>query len=111
MGYYTRYELEIFKCEGNNVDEITEQTVDKLDEKNIINYALDENLCTYDEAKWYDHDEDMRKISSEIRDVVYKLHGEGEENGDVWDKYYLNGKSQHCYATMVIEKFDETQLT
>ena len=61
-------------------------------------------------CKWYDHEDSMRAISEAFHNVLFTLHGEGEEAGDIWDKYFLNGKMQACKAKVVIEPFDEKQL-
>lgn len=34
----------------------------------------------------------------------------GEENEDVWDTYYKNGKKQYCKAQMMIPPFNESKL-
>jgi hypothetical protein len=65
-----------------------------------------------DEAhKWYEHEVDMAKLSIAVPDVLFRLSGEGEESGDIWDKYFLNGKMQICNATVVKEPFNAAKLT
>jgi hypothetical protein len=49
-------------------------------------------------CKWYEHEEDVRKLSAEYPDVVFVLDGEGEEAGDVWRKFFLNGKLVHSWS-------------
>ena len=44
------------------------------------------------------------EISKKHPDVLFKLRGEGENSGDIWDKYYKNGKMQKCDARIVIPK-------
>ena len=63
-----------------------------------------------DETKWYYHEVHMRKISLQYPDVIFELKGEGEESGDIWVKYFVNGKMQVCNATIVFEPFDEKKL-
>jgi hypothetical protein len=63
-----------------------------------------------DETKWYEHEEHMRKISLQYPDVIFELRGEGEESGDIWVKYFVNGKMQLCAAKIVFEEFDEKKL-
>lgn len=65
-------------------------------------------VAPYGEAKWYEHEEDMLKLSNEFSKTLFKLHGEGEENGDIWDKYFLDGKMQECYAELILPPFDIT---
>ena len=45
-------------------------------------------------CKWYNHDRDMLALSKKYPDIVFQLDGEGVEAGDVWRKWYKNGKGQ-----------------
>lgn len=102
MGYYTRFELTVHEGE---VDQ--EQLLDELDA--VSTYKWDSDLIL-DEAKWYQCNEDMKKISEKYKDVVFKLHGDGEESGDVWEAYYKNGKMQFCPAMITFDQFNESNL-
>lgn len=99
MGYYTRFELEII--EGND---------------NITDYAKEiGEISGYgdvfdDEHKWYDCESDMKKISLKHPNTVFKISGEGEEQGDIWNRYFKNGKCQYSRAKIVFDGFDESQL-
>lgn len=125
MGYYTRYELEA--KEGNSyliASKMFEECnssekfyafeyalndfIENLDENSGNNFSL--FLESGEETKWYEHEEDMKFLSLQFPEVLFKLHGEGEENGDVWDKYFMNGKMQHCHAIMTIPPFDKSKL-
>lgn len=113
MGYYTQHNLEV-----RNVK--SEEEFDKLREAmflhdcpshSIIGYALDSgyyspngktaDFYSYGECKWYDHEVDMLRISREFPDMVFCLHCEGEESGDLWDDYYRNGMRSLCQAEVV----------
>lgn len=74
----------------------------------MIDYEL--RLYSDDECKWYDHEEDMILLSQEFPNVLFKLHGEGEENGDIWDKYFMDGKMQYCPAKVQCAPFDRSKL-
>ena len=125
MGYYTRYELEV--KEGNSYliaskmfeecsssdkfyafEYALEDFIKDLDEKSGNGFSL--FLESTDETKWYEHEDDMKFLSNQFPDILFKLHGEGEEKGDVWDKYFINGKMQHCHAVMTIPSFDKNKL-
>lgn len=69
-------------------------------------YALNEDGSTEDSCKWYEHDQFMLPLSADVPNVLFTLHGEGEENGDIWNKYYLNGKMQEARAKIQIAPFD-----
>lgn len=96
MGYYTRYELEV--KEGNSYlmakkmleecdnsdrfyafEETLEDFVEDLDEKAGNDFSL--SLESGGESKWYEHEEDMKFLSQQFPDILFTLHGEGEENG------------------------------
>ena len=98
MGYETFYELTIFKLR------LQEQTVfydavprDKWDEfkfeENVTKesdlwYAMREDGV---ELRWYDHEDDMKEFSKRYPNLLFKLSGTGESNGDIWIQYYHDG--------------------
>lgn len=99
MGYYTKYELETIPY-SNEAWEV-------INEDDGTYYAVQEYA---DSCKWYDHEMDMKELSKQFPNVVFKLKGEGEEAGDLWHKYFKNGKVQVCEAKIVYDKFDESKL-
>lgn len=62
------------------------------------------------EIKWYSHVSDMRVFSKLFPKVLFTLRGEGEESGDIWAKYFLDGKMQEAKAEVVIAPFDASKL-
>ena len=38
----------------------------------------------------------MMKFSKIFPNVVFKLHGDGEESDDKWNEYYHNGEVEEC---------------
>ena len=98
MGYYTHYSIHIQNYYSDQEPE--EFVAENTDYGNPFG----------DECKWYDHEEDMIKISKKYPEMVFHLHGEGEETGDIWDKHFKNGKMQVCKAKIVIPPYDENQL-
>lgn len=106
MGYYTSHTLKIH--EGNKtIQEVLEELGEEFDN---LYCAVDENGDSYDAIKWYKHEDDMRQISSRYPDLVFALHGEGEEAEDVWYEYYKNGKVQSCPAKITFDEYDEEKL-
>lgn len=103
MGYYTKHEIEIIGGSSDLICELREFSEE-------AKYALDECGKTEQECKWYSHRKELKEFSLKHPDVLFKLHGEGEENGDVWDEYFKNGKMQVCKARMVMPGFDEKLL-
>lgn len=98
MGYYTRYEL--------SQPIITEEI-----EKVIYELDIDYPLIDGDSCKWYNHEDDMRKLSLQFRDMLFELNGYGEEAGDLWIKYFKNGKMQYCPAIISFVEYDESLLS
>lgn len=54
-------------------------------------------------SKWYDHEKDLIQLSQLEPDVLFTLEGEGENNEDIWKKYFLAGDVQEAKATVTIE--------
>ena len=43
----------------------------------------------------------MAELSERFPDALFKLHGEGENRDDVWDKYFTGGEMiEKVYAVM-----------
>jgi hypothetical protein len=101
MGYLTEYSLEIIEGDTSidHEKEITKTT----------DYA-DWGSCFEGEIKWYSHDEDMEKYSRKYPDTVFRLEGHGEESGDIWVKYFKNGKMHYGKAKIVFDEYDESKL-
>ena len=97
MGYYTVYEL---ASSDNDIMEEVKEKIVKMYGRSPFE----------DECKWYEHDEHMLEISKQYPNVVFELYGEGEEAGDLWKKYYKNGKRQYCPAEVSFPEFDESKL-
>lgn len=47
----------------------------------------------------------MKSLSVTFPDVVFTLHGIGEEHGDEWNKYFLGGVYYTQYAKTTIAPF------
>ena len=52
----------------------------------------------------------MLEVSKLYPEHLFMLEGEGEESGDIWRKYFFNGKYQICNAIITFEPFDKTKL-
>lgn len=91
MGYLTKYELELeINCDDQEI-------------LNQIHYFMKNNSDNYyglgdDNYTWYNHEEEMKKLSVKFPNILFTLYGEGEEAGDIWYKYFKNGKMQACYV-------------
>ena len=120
MGYRTDYTLKITDGAGLGLDVTPEQceeihkvlvTYDgpkwAFDLEGISPSSLYETVCG---CKWYEHESDMRIVSKMFPNVLFTLSGEGEENGDIWKKYFLGGKCQVAKAKIEIAPFNPKEL-
>ena len=116
MGYYTIYSLDVLV----NLEDILEEDYDENKADIIMHlrdtcegaeYALDDNGKSGEKIKWYDHEEDIGNFSKLYPNQVFKLEGEGEESGDIWIKYFSNGKMQECPAIISFDNYDKGKLT
>lgn len=99
MGYYTKYSVVITPD--------SEEIRQHIEDDYALGYALRDSG---DSCKWYDHEADMRELSRKFPEALFELTGEGEDNGDLWRKYFRNGKMQSCPAQITYEPFDEAKL-
>jgi len=132
MGYHTNYKLDMAMGDGTKgswVPQCTHTTIPgatychecgaKIGDCNIFEvigeriekddvfYAVREGA---EGTKWYRHDEDMLSLSRTFPEVLFTLHGEGEEGGDLWRTYYLNGGLQKEKAVITYAEFDPAKL-
>lgn len=136
MGYYTHYTLEINDNQKqvpscthkpkdvkycpecgiavgtvNLKDKVVQYLKDNYSDSGS-GYDLAEIVDEYSDGwKWYEHEQTMRDISRVFPSVLFTLIGEGEESGDVWRKYFMDGKMQVSKAVISFEDFDEKKLT
>jgi len=89
MGYYTSYKIEVIA--GNEPAMWRDRLAD-------ISGYID---CVSVKVKWYDHSESMIKLSYLFPGVTFQVTGYGEENGDVWRKYYRSGIEQVAETKIV----------
>ena len=63
-----------------------------------------------EEGAWYDHDQDLRRLSQRFPGVLFTMQGQGENPDDLWETHYKGGKLQHCPAEITFPPFDESKL-
>lgn len=100
---------EIIKLNKKNNDlfyPLMDGVTDYIGEETQYAMTLESNEPT----KWYDHDQEMLLLSGKFPDVVFKLHGEGEEHGDFWDAYYKDGKMCRYALPRKLPPFDPNDL-
>lgn len=73
-------------------------------------YAIDDNGDTSENCKWYSAEQDILAFSKQYPNWLFQLDGEGEESGDIWRKYFVDGKMQDAKARTVYDDFDASKL-
>ena len=104
MGYYTDYTLTV----KNVPEEMAPALKYALTEDIGMEWWDDESY--FANAKWYDHDKDMKALSLRFPGVLFELYGDGEESDDMWYTYYKDGKMQYCPVKITFEPYDESKL-
>lgn len=111
MGYETLYHLE-WNCDRSKTDWDTISNEIKSRQENDDNFFYGVNPFgeSNDSVKWYEHEQDIAAFSKNYPDVLFTLQGEGEAAGDIWKKYFLNGKMQLCQAEITFPAYDKSKL-
>lgn len=102
MGYYTNYRLDNISPSGSEI-----AVPEDVSYKDILEEFFEGQ--DMEECKWYDHVDDMLKVSLVNPDVKFETSGVGEENGDQWKAVFLNGKYKKVLAKIVFDDFDEVE--
>lgn len=111
MGYYTTYELK-WNVDNSKTDwnVISDEIARRQNEDRDFFYGVDSAGDPSETCKWYEHEEELKKFSKLYPDVLFELSGEGEDPGDIWKKYFKNGKMQVCMAELKFPSFDESKM-
>ena len=117
MGYYTRFELDIIdgptvemveaECEMCRQVGTTGRGILKQMEKADESIAL---IMGGETVKWRGHEDDMKAFSRKWPDTTLRLQGWGEEDGDIWVKYFKGGKMQVSKASISLDPFNPGAL-
>lgn len=118
MGYYTNYRLSV-TGDPNKVNAFRKAIKIKFGLKNKLfndqersDFEFLHNILenTYN-GKFYDHERFFREVSAKNQDLTFIVDGEGEEPGDIWKKYFKNGKMFASQGRIVFDDYDENKLT
>jgi hypothetical protein len=99
-------------CGGTGVVEVADVVERAIREEKVLydgQEPIGDSLNT--EVKWYEHEKDMKEFSKRFPKVLFTLRGEGEESGDVWVKYFQNGKMQVEKVDIKLGEFDPKKLS
>lgn len=94
MGYY--YTIDFNRA-------FTKEEADYLNE--LSNQGFEEGDDYLYDAKWYDHEEHMIKLSKRFPNKVFAMTVIGEDNEDYYVHAFKNGK--HCYKQAIFPTMEE----
>lgn len=108
MGYNTNFTI-ITPKEAKITEEILQEACSDYYFEEVLEGV---RFVSEDSFKWYDYNDDMKKLSKKkkYKDMLFSVEGEGEDSGDIWKAYYKNGKSCHTHARIVFDDFKEEDL-
>ena len=104
MGYLTSYSMEALHVAAQDVEKI-EAAIEELNMP-LGDFYYDSQYQVFNaepngEWRWYGHEDDMAELSERFPGALFKLHGEGENRDDVWDKYFAGGEMiEKVYVVM-----------
>jgi len=109
MGYYSDFTVKVDCKDQNRKDKIlySIQLVSgyefyKSSEKDYDFHIID--------VKWYSCPSDMKDVSNEFKDVLFTIHGHGED-GLRWVHYFKGGKaSEMLEPEIIFPQFEESLL-
>ena len=97
MGYVTNYKISFIHFGKTEMPKEAD-VVNALNGINPYDFEVGEDESPLLEEffeepiKWYDHVEDMIKLSKVFPETLFILDGWGEELGDLWRELYMDGE-------------------
>ena len=107
MGYETSFKLEVDGVFELDSDEFLEELGAVTEYEDWWEFYGDKYRL---DAKWYKCGEQMKTISAKYPDVLFTLRGYGEEDGDIWQSYFYDGKSVTYRPEITFPEFNEDNL-
>ena len=101
MGYDTAFNLSV-ECDREL--EIIGELRNKSEQ---AKYCLDEDGNCAELGRW-NFEPDLRQLSLEYPNILFSLHGDGDDVEDLWWAYFKNGKMQMCLCDY--PPYDESKL-
>ena len=99
MGYITSYNLEhdVTEADWEGVGD----QFRALGVVSIFDSGGDSDIS------WYEHEEDLCRISARYPEFTFTLTGVGATNGDLWKKRFRAGRVEEVRAEIVWPEFKE----
>jgi len=91
MGYYTSYNLQVEPADTIEFIRAAMKQDAYSDLDGLASCQYRQSFGCY-EAKWYNWEEDMKKLSALFPDVTFTLTGDGEEAEDSWKTVFKGGE-------------------
>lgn len=123
MGYYSTFEITVEKVDPETFTPTWPVAKHKMPDNSEVPPGLvDEmhGICEdlefdridtfYGYAKWYDWEDDLKKLSERYPDFMFTVNGDGEDSPDYWICWIVNGKSQYEQKELTHEPFDPAKL-
>ena len=118
MGYYTNYYLTAKGYPNPMTKGDAETLAEDIRNSTDLEYvSFHKNMGDYGyaieadaEAKWYECEDDMYKLSKRWPGVLFDLRGDGEESEDLWEHYWLNGEVQKDGIVIQTNRFERSKL-
>lgn len=108
MGYETSFKITVEPRSTRSLLEAIVEKIENLD--NCYPYVNSQGNAIHASCKWYEHEDDMRIVSTHFPEIVITVNGDGEESGDLWRRYYKNGKCQKAETRITFTEFNESLL-
>lgn len=117
VGYYTNFKVSFKQVAGQDPHLPFLQSDEPVACVPTLNMLLDSAYDTFspngwstDQLKWYEWESDMMEASARMPGVLITLTGSGEEDGDLWRAYFLDGRVQSVRPSIEFPPFDPAQL-
>lgn len=114
MGYYTTFKLNAAEFKDKDQAKFFEFKLVKETDTSWVTESYAVGATGYEvsavliDAKWYDHEEDLLRLSTQFPGVLIEVEGVGEEPGDQWRLRVRDGKKSRVTAQVVFPDFDES---
>lgn len=102
MGYETRFKLTALTNRNYSQRDYL-KVLAEIDPREFSPEADSFEKEFEESRKWYNYEDDMKKLSLAFSDTYFLLYGVGEEQGDVWKAYFYNGEVQVIKATLTFK--------
>lgn len=110
MGYLTNYKVHATGFKDPEESEFFEFKLKKESDyhfdaargRGVLEYA-----GSLSEAKWYNYDDNLTKLSKAFPHITINIEGKGEDDEDHWRARYRNGESESVRAVIMFPPFKE----